>query len=142
MKESTKQMLSKYLQRVAIAAVTSGMAAGFALAVPSGDLIVVPPTKLPASAQQSGEAMLIHETIDGTTLLYIEQNQGSRLAIFDVTDPAQIKSAGSVEVDAPGPFDFVYGLGSRAELIRFRQSQGNAVLDLHKAEIIRYRHST
>jgi hypothetical protein len=130
-----KQMLSKFLRRVAIATVTSGMAAGIALAVPSGNLIVVPPTKLPASARQSGEAILLHEAVDGTTLLYIEQNQGSRLAIFDVTDPAHIKGEGSVEVDAPGPFDFVSSLGSRAELIRFRQSQGNAVLDLHRAKV-------
>ena len=129
-----KQMLSKYLRRVAIATVISGMAAGIALAAPSSNLIVVPPTKLPASARQSGDAMLLHETIDGATLLYIEQNQGSRLAIFDVTDPAHIKGEGSVEVDAPGPFDFVSSLGTRAELIRFRQDQGNAVLDLHKAK--------
>jgi hypothetical protein len=135
MKEYPKQMLSKYLRRVAIAAVISGMAASFALAAPSSNLIVVPPTKLPASARQSGDAMLLHETIDGTTLLYIEQNQGSRLAIFDVTDPAHIKGEGSVEVDAPGPFDFVSSLGTRAELIRFRQDQGNAVLDLHKAKV-------
>jgi hypothetical protein len=135
MKEYPKQMLSKYLRRAVIATVASGMAASIALAVPSSNLIVVPPTKLPASARQSGDAMLLHETIDGTTLLYIEQNQGSRLAIFDVTDPAHVKGAGSVEVDAPGPFDFVSSLGSRAELIRFRQSQGNAVLDLHRAEV-------
>jgi hypothetical protein len=135
MKEHLNQMLSKYLRRVAIATVISGMAAGIALAAPSSNLIVVPPTKLPASARQSGDAMLLHETIDGTTLLYIEQNQGSRLAILDVTDPAHIKDAGSVEVDAPGPFDFVSSLGSRAELIRFRRDQGNAVLDLHKAKV-------
>jgi hypothetical protein len=134
MKEYLKRILS-YLRRVAIATVASGMAAGIALAGPSSNLIVVPPTKLPASARQSGEAMLLRETIDGTTLLYIEQNQGSRLAIFDVTDPAHVKGEGSVEVDAPGPFDFFSSLGSRAELIRFRQSQGNAVLDLHKAKV-------
>jgi hypothetical protein len=135
MKEHLNQMLSKYLRRVAIATVISGMAAGIALAAPSSNLIVVPPTKLPASARQSGDAMLLHETIDGTTLLYIEQNQGSRLAILDVTDPAHIKDAGSAEVDAPGPFDFVSSLGSRAELVRFRRDQGNAVLDLHKAKV-------
>jgi hypothetical protein len=134
MKKHLKRILS-YLRRVAIATVTSGMAAGIALAAPSSNLIVVPPTKLPASARQGGDAMLLHETIDGTTLLYIEQNQGSRLAIFDVTDPAHVKGEGSVEVDAPGPFDFVSSLGSRAELIRFRQSQGNAVLDLHRAKV-------
>jgi hypothetical protein len=135
MKMYPKKNLSKFLCRVAIATAASGMAAGIALAVPSGNLILVPPTKLPASASQSGEAMFLHEAIDGTALLYIEQDQGSRLAIFDVTDPARIKDAGSVEVDAPGPFDFVSSLGSRAELIRFRQSQGNAVLDLHKAKV-------
>jgi len=134
MKEYLNRILS-YLRRVAIATVTSGMAAGIALAAPSSNLIVVPPTKLPASARQNGEAMLLHETIDGTTLLYIEQNQGSRLAIFDVTDPAHIKDEGSVEIDPLGPFDFVSSLGSPAELIRFRQDQGNAVLDLHKAKV-------
>lgn len=135
MKEYPKQILSKIIRRMAIAAAASGMAVGIALAAPSRNLIIVPPTKLPASARQSGDAMFLHETIDGTTLLYIEQDHGSRLAILDVTDPARIKGAGSVEVDAPGPFDFVSSLGGRAELIRFRQSQGNAVLDLHKAKV-------
>jgi hypothetical protein len=135
MKEYPKQILSKFIRRMAIATAASGMAVGIALAAPSRNPIIVPPTKLPASARQSGDAMFLHETIDGTTLLYIEQNQDSRLAILDVTDPARIKGAGSVEVDAPGPFDFVSGLGSRAELIRFRQSQGNAVLDLHQAKV-------
>jgi len=133
MKEYLSRTLS-HIRRVAIATVISGMAAGVALAAPSSNLIVVPPTKLPASARQSGEAMFLHETIDGTTLLYIEQNQGSRLAIFDVTDPGRIKDEGAVEIDPLGPFDFVSGLGSRAELIRFRKHQGNAVLDLHKAK--------
>jgi hypothetical protein len=134
MKKYLKRILS-YLRPVAIATVTSGMAAGIALAAPSSNLVVVPPAKLPASARQSGDAMFLHETIDGTALLYIEKNQGSRLAIFDVTDPAHVKGEGSVEVDAPGPYDFVSSLGSRAELIRFRQDQGNAVLDLHKARV-------
>src|SRR5258708_38209986 len=133
MKSYPKQTLSKYLRRVALATVISGMAAGIALAAPSSNLIVVPPMKLPASARQSGDAMLLHETIDGTTLLYIEQNHGSRLAIFDVTDPAHVKDKGSLEVDAPGPFDFVSSLGGRAELIRFRQDQGNAVCDFPTA---------
>jgi hypothetical protein len=134
MKEYLKRMLS-CLRPVAIATVTSGMAAGIALAAPSSNLIAVPPTNLPASARQSGEAMLLHEMIDGTTFLYIEQNQGSRLAILDVTDPAHVKAEGSIEIGPLGPFDFVSSLGSRAELIRFRQDQGNAVLDLHNAKV-------
>jgi hypothetical protein len=134
MKEYLKRMLS-YFHRVAIATVTSGMAAGIALAAPSSNLTIVPPTNLPVSARQGGEAILLHETIDGTTLLYIEQNQGSRLAILDVTNPAHIKAEGSVEIGPHGPFDFVSSLGSKAELIRFRQDLGNAVLDLHKPKV-------
>jgi hypothetical protein len=124
----------KCLRRAAIAIVASGIAAQTGCAGSSNNLIVVPPTHLPELARQPGESMFLHETIDGTTLLYVEQNQGARLAILDVTDPAHIKGKGSVQLNAPGPFDFVSSLGSRAELIRFRQTQENAVLDLHKVK--------
>jgi hypothetical protein len=99
---------------------------------PFNRIVLVPPTDLPELARQSGDAMLLNETSDGRTLLYIEQNQGARLATFDVTDPVHIKGEGSVQLDASGPFDFVSPLGEKAELIRFRQGHGDAVLDLHK----------
>jgi hypothetical protein len=134
MKKYISIQLSKCLRRVAIAIVTSGIAAQAGYAGSSNNLIVVPPAQLPELARQSGEAMLLHETIDGTTLLYIEQNQGGRLAILDVTDPAHIKGEGSVQLDAPGPFDFVAALGNRSELIRFRQNQENTVLNLRKVK--------
>jgi hypothetical protein len=95
----------------------------------------VPPADLPELARQTGDAMFLHDTIDGGTILYIEQNQGSRLAIFDVTDPGHVKGEGSVQLEATGPFDFVSTLGNRAEIVRFRQSQGSAVLDLHKDKV-------
>ncbi len=65
----------------------------------------------------------------------IEQNHGARMAIFDVTDPAHVKEEGSVHVDAPGAFDFVSSLGDYAELVRFRNGQGEAVLNLHKVKV-------
>src|ERR1700687_93072 len=135
MNEHVNSKLSKYLRRVAFAIVASGtVAAPAAYARPSNNLIVVPPTDLPELARQTGEAMLLHEAINGRTLLYIEQNQGARLAIFDVTDPGHVKGEGSVQLDAPGPYDFVSTLGNRAELVRFRHSEGDAVLDLHKVK--------
>jgi hypothetical protein len=79
--------------------------------------------------------MLLHETGDGRTLLYVEQNHGARLAIFDVTDPASIKQEKAAQLKASGSFDFVSSLGDRAELVRFRNGQGEAVLDLHKAKV-------
>jgi hypothetical protein len=102
--------------------------------MPSGHLIVVPPTDLPELARQTGEAMLLHEALDGRTILYVEQGNGTRVAMFDVTDPSHVRGEGSVSLDAPGAFDFVSTLGDRAEIIRFRQGQGSAVLDLHKAK--------
>jgi hypothetical protein len=95
-------------------------------------IIFVRPTELPELARVPGQAMLLHYTGDGKTHLCIEQNHGARLAIFDVTDPAHVKEEGSAQVDAPGSFDFVSSLGDDAELIRFRDGQREAVLDVHK----------
>jgi hypothetical protein len=72
----------------------------------SDKIIVVRPAELPELARVAGQAMMLHDTLDGTTLLYVEQNHGARLAIFDVTDPAHVKAEGSTVVDAPGSFDF------------------------------------
>jgi hypothetical protein len=104
---------------------------------PWNSIVVVPPTELPALAQQSGEAMFLRDASDGRTLLYVEQRQGSQLAIFDVTDPAHVKGEGSAQLDAAGPFDFVAALGERAELVRFRQDQEEAILDLRKAPMLK-----
>lgn len=144
MKENTNSKFSKGLCRAAIAVIAIGIATAPIVHAepnsiktagkPVGKIVLVRPADLPESARQTGEAMLLHETGDGRTLLYIEQNQGARLAIFDVTDPANIKGKNSVQLDASGPFDFVSSLGDRAELVRFRNGQGEAVLDLHKAK--------
>ncbi len=102
---------------------------------PSKKIILVRPEDLPELAREPGQAMLLHATGDGRTHLYIEQNHGARMAIFDVTDPAHVKEEGSVHVDAPGAFDFVSSLGDYGELVRFRNGQGEAVLNLHKVKV-------
>jgi hypothetical protein len=101
---------------------------------PADNIVLVPPSELPALARQGGEAMLLHDTMDGKTFLYVEQSQGTKLAVFDVTDPVHIKGEGSVQLDAYGPFDFVSPFGYRAELVRFREGHETAVLDLHRVK--------
>lgn len=126
---------SKRAQLAALALIAcAALAAPAVQAMPWKTLVVVPPAKLPDSARQGGEAMLLHDSPDGRTWLYIERDAGSRLAVFDVTDPARIKAAGSVHIDAGAAFDFVAALGEDAELIRFRASLASAVLDLHQAQ--------
>jgi hypothetical protein len=101
-------------------------------ATPSNDIVIVPPANLPELARQGGDAMLLRESTDGRQLLYVEQENGSRLATFDVTDPGHIKAEGSIQLPSSGPFDFVSPLGKRTELIRFRRDQAGAMLDFHK----------
>jgi hypothetical protein len=102
---------------------------------PSNKIILVRPTELPELARVTGQAMLLHYTGDGKTHLYIEQDHGARLAIFDVTDPAKVKQEAAARLDVPGSFDFVSSLGDYEELIRFRHGQGEAMLDLHKVKL-------
>src|SRR5271168_3741722 len=138
MKEAAGNKLPGRARRVSMArtsmaiAASSIMAAGVVHANPSNNTVLVPPADLPALARQGGEAMLLNDAVDGRTLLYVEQNQGAQLAIFDVTDPSRIKGEGSVQLDAAGPFDFVSPLGNQAELVRYRQGDKDAVLNLHK----------
>ena len=131
MEQNVRNHLQKRFRGAAVAIFAiGGVAAGTVHASPPNPVVVVPPTDLPALARQTGDAMLLHETIDGRIMLYIAQNQGARLATFDVTDPLHIKGEGSVHLDASGPFDFVSPVGDQAELVRFRQGQEDAVLDL------------
>jgi hypothetical protein len=126
MKVYSMDRILKRIRRAAWAIVAGGIVAARTVhANPSNNVVLVPPTELPALARQSGEALFLHETIDGRTLLYIEQNQGARLAAFDVTDPAHIKGQGSVQLDASG---------DHAELVRFRRDRQNAVLDFPRVK--------
>ncbi len=96
----------------------------------SGHLIVEQPADLPEIAQTPGQALFLYQAKDRETYLYVEQQNGERLAILNVTDPAKIKAAASVPVKTSGAFDFVRPLNERVELVRFRDSGELAELDL------------
>jgi hypothetical protein len=99
----------------------------------SNDLVVMEARDLPEQAQTPGNSLFLHSDNAGRTYLYVEQQQGARLSIFDVTDPARIKLVVSTPLAAQGTFDFVRPLGNNAELVYFRDGQKEAVLDLRKA---------
>lgn len=118
---------------IALTTLAAPLASRAELRSKSGELIVVEPHSLPEQAQMAGNSMFLHSDDGGNTYLYIEQQQGARLTVFDVTDPAHIKTVSSTPLSVDGPFDFVRPLDGRAELIRFRDGKGVAVLDLKKA---------
>ncbi len=99
----------------------------------SKEIVVVQPRELPEQAQVRGNAMFLYSDDAGSTYLYVEQQRGGSLAVFDVTDPGRIKFVSSTPLDGAGVFDFVQPLDGRGELIRYREHKGFAVLDLRKA---------
>jgi hypothetical protein len=100
----------------------------------SKEIVVLEPADLPEQAQMGGESFFLHATNVGSDYLYIEQQQGVRLTVLDVTDPARIKPVSSVLLKTEGSYDFVRPVSDRAELIRYRQNGNVAVLDLTKAK--------
>ncbi len=102
------------------------------------DIRVVPPSALPELAQQSSQDLLLHYSGDGTPYLYLEQKQGARLAVFDVSDPAHIRLAASVDTGVTKTYDFIQPITNRLELIRFRDGSGSALLNLQKAKAPRF----
>ena len=136
MNRDAHSKLTRCVRRLAIAiAASASVVAPAVYARPANNLILVPPAQLPPLARQPGEALFLHQTLDGSTLLYVEYDQGARLGILDVTDPSRIKERGSVALEGVGPFDFVSSLGERAALVRFRQGHAEAVLDLHNDKL-------
>jgi len=85
----------------------------------------------PEFANKTSQDFLLHNN-NGSSYLYVEQQEGAVLAIFDVTDPGHMKLTASVQTEARGAYDFVSPIGSSAELIMFRDGSGTAVLDLHR----------
>jgi hypothetical protein len=133
MNDMVRDHLSKRLRCATIAIVAIAATTAPAVHANSSErILVVPPTGLPELARQTGEAMLLRDTTDGRALLYVEQQQGARLAIFNVTDPVHIKGEGSVQLNTSGTFDFMSPIGGKQELIQFWQGGEGAVLDFHK----------
>jgi hypothetical protein len=95
------------------------------------DFVVQELATNPELAKNTNQDFLLHEN-NGSSYLYVEQQEGAVLTIFDVTDPKHMKLAASVRTEAHGAYDFVSPIGSTAELIMFRDGSGTAVLDLRK----------
>jgi hypothetical protein len=98
----------------------------------NGELVVVPVNKLPSEARQPGQAMDLRLVGPDTLFLYVEQDNGRNVAVFDVTDPHRIRFKRLVLINSSAPFDFVQPAGQSTELIRYRDGSGTALLDLRK----------
>jgi hypothetical protein len=115
-------------------ALTVGTISAQASTLAKTNFIVQTLSTNPEFVRNTSEDLLLHDGNDGSTYVYVEQQQGRVLTIFDVTRPDHMKLAKSVPTEARGSYDFVTPLGDSAELISFRDGSGTAVLDLRKAK--------
>ena len=104
----------KYLLKILmLAALASAPVVRAEVASPSVQIIVMRPTDFPLLTRVAGQSMDLHPFNNGTTYLYIEQQQVDRIVILDVTDPARDKPVGTAKLETPAPFDFINPLGAR-----------------------------
>jgi hypothetical protein len=115
-------------------AVTFGTVCAQAAASGKTNFIVQTLSTNPEFAQNPSQDLLLHDGDNGSTYLYVEQQQGAILAVFDVSDPGHMKIVKFVHTQARGAYDFVTPISGSTELISFRDGSGTAVLDLHKAK--------
>jgi hypothetical protein len=129
------QTIHQFATGLIAAAILTGPLASYAeLHSNSKEIVVVEPKDLPEQAQPESESLFLHADNGGSTFLYLEQREGARIVVLDVTDPARIKSVSTIPLEARGVFDFVEPLNDHDELIRYRENAAIAVLDLTKAK--------
>jgi len=104
-----------------------------------GELFVVPADKLPVEARQQGQSMDLYLVEPNHLYLYVEQDNGKHLAVFDVSDPHRMKFKKMIELNAPAIFDFMQHVGPHTALIHYRDGRGTALIDLSKPKDPRLR---
>jgi len=107
---------------------------GVACANATTNIVVQAPSCLHNLESSDSQDLLLHSDGAGSAYLYVEQQHGAQMNIFDVTDLEHIKLAASIQTGSRGAYDFVAPINDRYELISYRDGSGTALLDLHKAK--------
>jgi len=97
----------------------------------SRSIVVELPSDLPEMAQRKSEAMYLHDSEVGQTVLYLEQDQGRTLAILDITDLGTIRALPQVSIGARSTYDFVKNFGDTV-LIQYRDHSGFAIISFKR----------
>ena len=89
---------------MSLTAKTALVSAALALAVVVNQADAYVKTNLavqPLSATADAQDLMLHADANGSTFLYLEQQQGAMLSVYDVTNPASIRLEASVPTGAP-----------------------------------------
>jgi hypothetical protein len=125
-----KNILSATAVLVSAAATTVPAAGAFI----QPKLVIQSLSTKPQFAQYASQDLLLRTDQYGSIYLYVEQEEGTILAILDVTDPDHMKLTTSVPIEGHGAYDFVHPIGGSTELVAFRDGSGTAIIDFRKAK--------
>lgn len=92
------------------------------------EVVVMRPADLPPTAQIAGQSMYLR-AVGFSRYLYIEQDYGKRLAVFDVARPAHIKTATVISLNAP-KFVFLQAITSKLVLLRLDSPEKTSELGI------------
>jgi len=109
---------------MSLTAKTALLSAALALAVAVNQADAYVKTNLavqPLSATSDAQDLMLHADNNGSTFLYLEQQQGAMLSVYDVTHPGSIKLEASVPTGAHKSFDFLSAMGDN-ELIEVAEN--------------------
>jgi hypothetical protein len=99
---------------------------------PQPDLQVVPASALPLETQNPAQDLLLYSSRFYNAWLYLEQEQGARILVLDVSDPSRIRLVANVSTGLGKPFDLVRVPRKRLAIARFRDGSGQKVLNLSR----------
>ena len=90
------------------------------------EVVVMRPADLPAAAQIPGQSMYLR-AVGFSRYLYIEQDNGKRLVVFDVSRPARIKTVAEISLNTPR-FQFLQAVTSKLVLVRLNGPENSTEL--------------
>lgn len=100
------------------------------------NVIIEQPTDLPEQAQSPANALYLNaDSGDGSAYPYIEQQNGRRLVVLDVTDLARIRKVRTEDLALPGPFESGERVDGSFVVLRSLGNQEMAILNLRKTKL-------
>lgn len=99
------------------------------------DLVIETPSVLPVESRQPANAFYLNTNSgDGQAYLYIEQQNGKKITVLNVTDLAHIRAVQTVSLDFAEPFCFAEELNNSYIVLRSMGQKEMALLNVRKAK--------
>ena len=98
--------------------------------IPPPNLEVVTSSALPPQALLPTQDLMLYSNRFTNAWLYLEQKQGARLIVLNVSEPSKIRLAADVPTGLQKPYDLIPVRHKHYAIVRFRDGSGQMLLNL------------